>query len=263
MKLSTIQFSPELFAKKNNIEKMIELLNECPEGIVVFPELASTGYFFLNRTESVIYAEEFDGNTVNIFSHIAKEQNKIIAFGFIEKENENLYNSVAIIFPDNSFNKVYRKTHLFYKERFCFDDGNTGFFNIFYPDWDINIGTMICYDWRFPESARTLALKGADLIICPSNLVTNIWTKVMPARAIENKVYLAVANRTGTEVRDGEELQFNGLSAIYSYNGEEMASADSDSESILTVDIDPKKTRNKSFNEINNIFSDRVEKYYI
>ncbi|MCK7512380.1 MAG: hypothetical protein MZV70_55640 [Desulfobacterales bacterium] len=110
---------------------------------------------------------------------------------------------------------VYRKTHLFYREKDCFDPGDTGFFTVRDPARDVTIGPMICYDWRFPEAARALTLAGAELIVCPANLVTEAWRPVMPARAIENKVFLALANRTGLESRDGEELLFKGGSAVW------------------------------------------------
>ncbi|MFW5702332.1 MAG: nitrilase-related carbon-nitrogen hydrolase, partial [Bacteroidota bacterium] len=135
-------------------------------------------------------------------------------------------------------------------------------FNIYYAPRDINIGTMICYDWRFPEAARTLALNGADLIICPSNLVTDVWHLVMPARALENKVYLAVANRIGRESSCGEELFFNGKSAIYGYNGQPMAIAGPEEEIVLSAEIDPAATRDKKFNEFNDLFSDRRPEMY-
>jgi predicted amidohydrolase len=78
---------------------------------------------------------------------------------------------------------------------------------------------MICYDWRFPEATRSLAHAGADLIVCPSNLVTNVWHKVMPARALENKVYLAVANRIGIESKGEEELFFTNREGYFEIYG--------------------------------------------
>jgi predicted amidohydrolase len=164
--------------------------------------------------------------------------------------------------PDKKQSRIYRKTHLFYRERFIFDEGNSGFFVIDDQDRDIRIGTMICYDWRFPEASRTLGMLGADLVVCPSNLVTHIWPKVMPARAIENKVYLAVPNRFGSETANGESVSFNGMSGIWSYNGDLMAQADRVGESVITADIEPSKTRDKSFNEFNDIIKDRRPKYY-
>jgi predicted amidohydrolase len=157
---------------------------------------------------------------------------------------------------------VYRKSHLFAREKHCFDPGDTGFFVVHVPERDLRIGMMICYDWRFPEAARTLALKGADLIVAPSNLVTHIWRAVMPARAVENKVYLAVANRCGPDVNNGEELSFNGQSAIYSYNGDVLASANATEPAVIIAEIEPERTRTKSFNEWNDIFADRRPDLY-
>ena len=121
---------------------------------------------------------------------------------------------------------------------------------------------MICYDWRFPEVSRILALKGADLIVCPSDLVTDLWRVAMPGRAVENKVYVAVANRTGTEERDGEKLVFTGRSAVYGFSGEELASAGPEDETVVTARIIPADTRDKSFNPFNDIFGDRLPAQY-
>ena len=143
-----------------------------------------------------------------------------------------------------------------------FEPGDSSFFVIEDKQRDIRIGMMICYDWRFPEATRSLALAGADLIICPSNLVTNIWHKVMPARAIENKIYLAVANRIGREKRGDEQLFFNGESAVYAFNGDMLCKAGVEDIRIITATIDPSKTRDKSFNEINDIFTDRRPDMY-
>lgn len=262
MKLSLIQFEPQLFNVEFNSQYIEEKIRSINSDILVFPELATTGYFFQNKEESGKYAEQAGGDTISRFQKLASEFNKIVVVGFAEKDGEKIFNSAALIFPDKSKFAVYRKTHLFYKERFAFDEGDTGFFVVDYPDFDIKIGPMICYDWRFPESARSLALQGADLIVCPSNLVTELWHLVMPARAIENKVYLAVANRIGRETRNDEELFFNSKSAVYAFNGDCLAVAGIEDENVLTVDIEPNLTRNKSFNSINHLFKDRRPEIY-
>ncbi len=263
MFISGVQFLPVFGEKEENINKIITYISDINSDIIIFPELSTTGYFFQNEQEVKIVAEKFDGHTVNNIQKLATQQNKIIIFGFAEVYENRYYNSAAIIFPDKQLSKVYRKTHLFYKERFCFSEGDTGFFVIEDKSRDIKIGTMICYDWRFPEASRSLALLGADIIVCPSNLVTNIWRKVMPARAIENKVYFAVINRIGSEKRNNEKLIFNGDSAIYNFNGEVLDSAQIENEKIIRAEIFPEKTRDKSFNEMNDIFTDRRPDYYI
>lgn len=263
VRLSVVQFQPILGDKVSNIERLLGYCRTIDSDVIVFPELCTTGYFFQNREETSVLAESGKGETVTCIQEIASATNKIIIFGYIESEDNKIYNSAAVVFPENSKTRSYRKTHLFYKERFCFDAGDTGFFVIEDDQKNIKIGTMICYDWRFPEASRTLGLLGADLIVCPSNLVTNIWTKVMPARAIENKVYLAVANRTGLEEANDETVLFNGLSGIWSYNGDRIASAEAVEDCVLSVEIEPEKTRDKSFNEFNDIFADRRTEFYL
>ena len=263
MKLSVVQFCPEFGNKAANLEKIIKYANDIESDIIVFPELCTTGYFFQSKEEVLQFAETLDGETISSMQEIATSLDKILVVGFAELDGGETFNSAAVIMSEKSQTRVYRKTHLFYKERFCFAEGNTGYFVVEDKKRNVKIGTMICYDWRFPEAARSLGLLGADVIVCPSNLVTKIWPAVMPARAIENKVYIAIANRYGKEVADGEEVEFNGQSGIWRYNGEVMEQAKKIGDEVLTVEIEPEKTRNKSFNEYNDIFGDRRPEYYI
>lgn len=264
MKISTYQFTPFYGSVQRNLEIILNKSNEIQSDLIAFPELALSGYNFINKDQTGIMADEcLRLRAYEKISRTAQKRNRIIIYGFPEKvSDDEIYNSAQICFPKPELDFIYRKTHLFYKERFAFNEGNSGFKVIYYPDFDLHLGVMICYDWRFPESARTLAMNGADLIVCPANLVTDLWTKVMPARAIENKIYFAVANRTGAENANGENLKFKGLSAIYDFNGNELAAASADKDEILTAEIDSKLTRDKSFNPINDIFKDRRPEYY-
>lgn len=262
MKIAVVQFCPILFETEKNVEKIIDFINKIEAEIILFPELATSGYFFISRDELSKVAISSNSEILSNFQNISTDQNKIVCFGFPEKQKDKYYNSAILLFPDKNKSKIYRKTHLFYKESLIFEPGDTGFWVVEEPIFNIRIGVMICYDWRFPEASRTLALKGADLILCPSNLVTEVWHKVMPIRAFENKVYLAVANRTGLEERNNEKLLFKGESAIYSYNGETLTKADAETEVVLYTTIYPEKTRNKSFNEYNDIFQDRRPNLY-
>lgn len=261
MKISAVQFEPIILDTESNLKKLADYSIKIDSDLIVFPELCTSGYF-LSANELKRLAEPFNGKSVSLLQEISSKKNKTIIFGFPEVDGENYYNSAAILFPDKSYSKVYRKTHLFYKEKFIFTPGNTGFFNIFYPEFDLNLGTMICYDWRFPEAARTLGLAGSDLIVMPSNLVTKIWHRAMPARALDNRIYFLVANRTGTECRNDENLEFTGKSGIWDYNGGEMIIASAIDECVITAEIHPSETRNKDINSTNNIFNDRVIQFY-
>jgi predicted amidohydrolase len=261
MKVSAVQFEPLILEKEKNLSKIAEYSKNLDSDLIVFPELCTSGYY-LSKEELSRMAESFQGNSVNSIQEISSKENKIIVFGFPELDDGKYYNSAAVLFPDKSYSKVYRKTHLFFREKYIFTPGDTGFFNINYPEFDLNLGTMICYDWRFPEAARTLGLAGSDLIVMPSNLVTKIWHRSMPARALDNRIYLLVANRTGTENRNEENLEFTGKSGIWDYNGGEIAIASPTDECVITTEINPKETRNKDINEINNIFNDRIIQFY-
>lgn len=261
-KLAVVQFCPELGRKNANFSCMRRLTDDIDADIIVFPELCTTGYFFLSREEVSDVAEPVAGETGSFFTEIAREHQAVVVAGFAEKDGDRVFNACLIVVPEEKRPRVYRKTHLFYREKQCFDQGDTGFFVVNDHRRDVRIGPMICYDWRFPETTRILTLLGADIIVCPSDLVTDIWRRVLPGRAIENKVYIAVANRIGAETRDDEKLLFTGRSAIYDFDGNEMHSAGPENESVLEVEISPELTRDKSFNSLNDILGDRQPQHY-
>jgi len=266
VKLSIVQFTPVFGDKQHNLDQISKLLDGNDADIIVLPELCTTGYSFLTRQEALDAAEDAAGESIGFLKELAVEMKAMIIAGFAEKDGAKAYNSALAVLPDGSL-RVYRKTHLFFKETLCFEPGNSGFFIVDHPFVDCRVGIMVCNDWRYPEAARSLALMGADAIACPSNLVTTLWGVGMPARALENKVYLAVTNRCGTETRtleDGSEqnLTFNGGSVIYDYNGSPMVQAGKDEDRVLTVEIVPTATRDKSFNAYNDLFKDRRTDLY-
>ncbi len=256
-RVGAVQFAPELGNIKANLERIRGLADEAACRLLVLPELASTGYFFLDRDELYDLAEEPDsGEFCGWVRSFARDHSTVVVAGFAERSGNRLYNSALIALPDESY-RVYRKTHLFYKEHLVFEPGDTGFFVV---EWEgVRIGTMICYDWRFPESARTLALRGADIIPHPSNLVArkHLWGPTMQTRSFENKVISITANRYGTERRSGEELLFSGESQIVDMNGVIAAEAGAAEDRLITAELFPAKTRSKRFNPFNDLFGDR------
>ena len=262
LKLAVVQFTPRFGEKEKNLSRMRQLVEDTSADIIVFPELCTTGYLFLSREEVAKSAETANGPSSAFFRDMARSKNAVVVAGFAERHQNHLYNACLVVVPEAKNPYVYRKTHLFYKEKNCFDPGNSGFFVVTDKKRDVQIGPMVCYDWRFPESARVLTLLGADLIVCPANLITEAWRRVMPARAIENHVYLAVANRAGLEKRKGEELHFKGNSAIYDFSGRTIKKAGENKDEVLLAEIYPSKTRDKSFNPINNVLDDRRPQHY-
>jgi len=256
MQIAVVQMNPLWGNVEANLERVCELVRRAEAEVVIFPELSLSGYLFTTRRELDAVALERSSPMLDVIARVAREQSKAIVVGFPENDGDHRYNTAMLVSPTGE-RHFYRKTHLFYKERLVFDEGDTGFEVVRVSPFDLHVGMMICYDWRFPEAARTLALAGADLIACPSNLVTHVWRMAMPVRALENKVYLAGANRIGSETRGDDTLYFNGCSAIYSYNGSTLAELPPDTEGIAVAPIEPYRTRSKSFNPYNDLFADR------
>jgi predicted amidohydrolase len=265
--ISLVQFIPVMNNPQHNLLRIADMLKGVKSDIIVLPELCTTGYSFLSAEEALAAAEGPDGESIAFFKQLAIAHQAMVVAGFAEKSGGKAFNSAVIVSPGEA-PKIYRKTHLFYRERVCFSEGDSGFFVVQHPVKDCRIGIMICNDWRYPEAARSLALLGADVIACPSNLVSDVWRIGMPTRAFENKVFLAVANRCGTEIRQLEDgstqsLTFTGGSALYSYTSEITGQADRTEERVLTFKIDPLLTRDKSFNAFNDLLKDRRPELYI
>ena len=262
IRVATVQFTPVHGCRQSNIEAIWRLIEPVEADIFILPELCTSGYFFLSREELAPLAEEPGGEACAAFMQTAVSKNAIIVAGMAEASGALFYNSVFVFRPDGSPPLVYRKSHLFYKESLVFERGDTGFPVVRDERLDVSIGIMLCYDWRFPEASRVLALAGADIIACPSNLVTDAWIRVMPARAMENKLFVAVANRAGSETNGGETLVFKGRSALYDPWGEPVAEAGPSGDTVLLSEIDPHLSRDKRFNEFNDIFVDRRPELY-
>lgn len=262
IRIAIVQFTPVHGDKHANLQAISALMPENDVDVIVLPELCTTGYFYTSPEELAPLAEGTEGEAVAFFSSLAVSRRAIIIAGLAERSGQSLYNSVYVFSPEGVKPLVYRKSHLFYKEFMVFRPGDTGFPVVRDQRLDVSIGIMLCYDWRFPESARSLALDGADIIACPSNLVTDAWMKVMPARAIENKVFVAVANRAGSETKDGETLVFKGRSALYDPWGEAIVQTGPYDDHVLIAEIEPADARDKRFNECNDIFRDRRPDLY-
>lgn len=262
VRIGALQCAPALGEVEHNISRLRTLAEDAVCDLLVLPELASTGYFFLDRNELLDLAEDPEtGRFCSWARGHAADFNRVVVTGFAERSGDRCFNSALIATPDGAY-RIYRKTHLFYKEHLVFEPGDTGFFVV---EWGgVRYGTMICYDWRFPEAARTLALRGADVIAHPSNLVAaaSLWGPTMATRAIENKAIAVTANRYGDEVRGDERLHFSGESRIIDMNGSILAKAEADGDAVIVADVNPGRTRNKSFNPFNDILKDRRPEMY-
>src|ERR1039457_6389645 len=224
MKLSCVQFAPEYRDVQNNLDRIRGFVRKSDADIVIFPELAQTGYFFTSKDEIASLAQTVDGSIARSLSAFAIEENKAIISGFLEAADGKFYNSALAFDSDGKLAGHYRKVHLFYYETQIFERGDLVFpvFSLETRSGIAKVGMLICYDWRFPEAARVLARDGAELIAMPSNIVTTtgMLHTTLQTRAFENKVALAFADRIGAEENAGETLSFRGESAIIGTNGE-------------------------------------------
>ncbi|MEO0233889.1 MAG: nitrilase-related carbon-nitrogen hydrolase [candidate division WOR-3 bacterium] len=240
---------------EKNLDKIIKITKESSFDLLVFPELSLSGYAFENKNELKKLSFKKDDKIFDDLVYLCEKDSKTIVLGFSEKEKNDLYNS-AIAITSSGKRYVYRKTHLFFNEKKLFRKGDTGFFVI---DVDgMKIGMMICFDWIFPEAARTLALKGADILAHPSNLVMPYCQNAMITRSLENRIYSVTANRIGKE----KEYKFTGQSQIVSPQGEIIFRAKERDENIFITEIDLKKSRDKKINNLNDIFKDRRRECY-
>ncbi len=122
---------------------------------------------------------------------------------------------------------------------------------------------MICFDWVFPEACRTLAMRGADIVVHPSNLVLPHCPKAMYARSVENAVFTVTANRTGIEHRTDEKLEYTGKSQMLGPDGSKLIGFSKDEEAFRTGEINPESAREKDITEYNHLFKDRRTEFYL
>jgi 5-aminopentanamidase len=245
VKVAAVQMNPELMQKEKNLENILLKTREAAANgakLIIFPECALTGYMFTGRAEAMPYAEAIPGPSTEKVAEVCKELGVYMIFGLLEKSNDKLYNAAALIGPEGLTGK-YRKNHLPFLGVDRFTDKGDNQFEVFNTPAG-NIGIVVCYDITFPETGRCLALKGADIIAVITNWPRQriyIAKHVINARALENHIYVAAADRIGTE-RGGK---FLGMSKIVDVSGRTLASASMTKEEILYADLDLELARKK------------------
>lgn len=249
-RLGFVQFAPKLGAVERNLATIARLARRAD--LLVLPELATSGYVFRTRRE----VWEAAGDPLPALQATADRTGAALVAGFPERSGRRLYNSAALVVPGGR-PRIYRKTHLFLNEKKFFAPGDIGF--PVFKHRGVRIGVMICFDWFFPESCRTLALRGADIVCMPSNLVLRgKATRGVVVHAMTNRVFLVLANRTGRERGVG----FYGQSMIVGPDGAVLARAARRNESVRIVTIDPARARDKRVTPRNDLFADRRPEIY-
>jgi 5-aminopentanamidase len=261
MRVGFCQFNPAFGEVERNLDRVAARLAGIRTDLMVLPELFASGYQFASAEEARDLSEPVpDGPTTRRLLDLARERETYIVAGLPERAGGRIYNSAVLVGPGGLIG-CYRKSHLFDEETRWFAPGDTGF-----QVWDIGtakIGVLICFDWYYPESARTLALRGAEILCHPSNLVLPHCPDAMVTRCLENRVFAVTANRIGTEARGGREpLTFVGQSEIVAPSGKILHRARRDADELAVVEIDPAEARRKGLNTYNDLLKDRRPALY-
>ncbi|MCD4653287.1 acyltransferase [bacterium] len=260
MRIGFVQMTPIFGETQKNLKIAASLIEKQSADLLVLPEFFNTGYLFSSSEEVSELSESADsGRTVKFLSEVAGDTGITLVAGFPERDGSVFYNSAILIIPGGKTH-LYRKTHLFDREKLFFSPGNTGF-NVF-DTGDARVGIMICFDWFFPESARSLALSGAQIIAHPSNLVLPHCPKAMVTRCLENRVFSITSNRSGSEDRKGMKLNYIGNSRIINPAGTIIAGAGEEKQQVKVIEIDPHLADQKRINSRNDLFADRRTELY-
>lgn len=221
--------------------------------IILVQELFATPYFCITeRPDYFTHAQPMDGNPIIArFAALARELGVVLPCSYFEKAGPAHFNSVAMIDADGTILGNYRKSHIpqgpGYEEKYYFSPGDTGF-----RVWDTafgRVGVAICWDQWFPEAARAMALKGAEVLLYPTAIGSeppspgydsaDHWEMVMRGHAAANILPVVASNRIGREVApEGVEVTFYGSSFIADHRGALLAKAGRDAEEVLLAEVD-------------------------
>ena len=254
-----------------NIEKAKKIVNSAAKdgaNIILLQELFQSPYFCIEYDEKIFeLAQTFEESIlIKEMSEVCKKLNVVLPVSYFEKSNNAYFNSIAVIDSDGSVLGNYRKSHIpdgiGYLEKYYFNPGNTGF-----KVWNTKFGKIgigICWDQWFPEVARIMALKGADVLFYPTAIgdeprskydSSGAWQRVMQGHAAANIVPVVTSNRIGFEKVQSQTNGFYGKSFICDHTGLMLKEASRDKEEILIAEIDIDK--NHLFRRNWGLFRDR------
>lgn len=221
-------------------------------GLVVLQELFEGPYFCIDRdARHNALARPFEANsTISRFAGLARELGVVLPVSFFEEDGSRRFNSLTMIDADGRVLGLYRKSHIpdspGYNEKRYFSDGDTGF--VVHDTAVGRIGAGICWDQWFPEAARCMVLKGAEILIYPTAIgsepsdpawdTRDHWQRVMQGHAAANLTPLVAANRVGVEKGDVDSIAFYGSSFIADHTGAKIAEAGRGNEGVITAGLD-------------------------
>lgn len=238
-----------------NVERARAFIRKAAERgaqLVLLPELFEHPYFCKDQKSKWFkLAHSADGHPMlSAMAKLAAELEVVLPVSFFEKAGAAFFNSLAVIDTDGSIVGIYRKAHIpdgpGYQEKFYFSPGDYPFRT--FPTAIGRMGPAICWDQWFPETARVLALLGAEILLFPSAIgsepedpsydSSSHWRRVMQGHAAANMIPLLAANRTGAENGESCTINFYGSSFILDHTGAVITEAERETETILTATID-------------------------
>jgi len=237
MKVAAVQMDVKIFETELNLARVIAKMEEASRAdakIMVFPECTLTGYCFTSREEAWPLAEKVPGPSTVRLAEAAKRLDCTAVVGMLEREGDVLYNSAAVVDPAGILG-TYRKMHLPCLGIDWFNAVGDKPFPVFATAHG-KLGVNICYDCSIPEAARVLKLKGAQLLVIPTNwpLGSDSWAHTPKVRALENHFHVVVSDRVGEE----RGFRFSGHSQIVDFMGKVHGEAGETEETILYADLD-------------------------
>jgi predicted amidohydrolase len=250
---------------ESNLEKVFKFVREAKEGgaeLVVFPELVLTGYNLNLIGDRVQEMATKSTTVISELEQLAKEIGISIICGLSmeKKERGIVYNSAVVIDAGSGYLGSYDKTHAFGMERYYYRLGER--FPIFTICGGVKVGLMICYDAGFPEVARILAAKGAEVIICPAAWILEeqfLWESNLRSRAVDNLIPVIGVNRVGAE----NELTFFGGSQVVSSKGEILFQAGSEEGvSMYELDLEDYIQTRQQYKHLNDLRLAMYSSYY-
>jgi predicted amidohydrolase len=259
MRIACFQGPKSADTPSGNLARLRRAAAEAKAGggaLLVCPEMFLTGYA-LGKSEVARLAEPLDGLSVDEARKIAADIGIALVFGMPERSGDHVFNSAVAIGADGSLLAGYRKTHLFGdvdREQFSAGRAEPDTFDV----GGVKIGLLICYDVEFPEAVRALALQGVELVLVPTAVMQPfdvVPRIIVPARAYENQLFIAYADRCGKEA----DFDYCGLSCVVGPDGVDLARAGR-GEELIFADID--KTALARSRKLNPYLKDRRPELY-
>jgi predicted amidohydrolase len=268
-KVAAVQMLSFEGEEERNLARMLARIDEAAAAgakLIVFPEASNNGYFFEDRADAHDKATPIPGPFTDALGVAVRKHGVFVVAGLFERgDNDDVFNCAVLIGPDGQVAGKYQKNFFIKADKRWFVPGQTGFATFDTPLG--HLGFFVCADGRIPESARCLALGGAEILVNPTNWgAPDQYLYHVPTRAVENRCWVVGATKPRRPLSQPQEMlaynRFTGCSFIMNPRGDVLAQAGPDEETIIYADIAPSTARDKSIGEGNDLFADRRPELY-